>query len=44
MRALVAGDGGELSPRSVPVTGTTAEIRLPAERVISGQRSAVSGQ
>ena len=36
-RALVAGHGGELSLRSVPGAGTTAEIRLPAERLICGQ-------
>ena len=35
-RALVAGHGGELSLRSVPGAGTTAEIRLPAERMIAG--------
>ena len=34
-RALVAGHGGELSLRSVPGAGTTAEIRLPAERLIA---------
>jgi signal transduction histidine kinase len=34
-RALVAGHGGELSLRSVPGVGTSAEIRLPAERVIA---------
>ena len=35
-RALVAGHGGKLSLRSVPGEGTTAEIRLPAERVDAG--------
>jgi signal transduction histidine kinase len=34
-RALVAGHGGELSLRSALGVGTTAEIRLPADRVIS---------
>ncbi len=34
-RALVAGHGGELSLHSVPGAGTSAEIRLPAERVIA---------
>ena len=34
-RALVAGHGGKLSLRSVPGEGTTAEIRLPGERVIA---------
>jgi signal transduction histidine kinase len=37
-RALVAGHGGELSLRSVPGEGTSAEIRLPAERVIADAR------
>ncbi len=36
-RALVAGHGGELSLRSAPGKGTSAEIRLPAERVVRGQ-------
>src|SRR6185312_8129748 len=36
-RALVAGHGGELTLRSRPGTGTLAEIRLPAERVMDGQ-------
>ncbi len=35
-RALVAGHGGELSLRSSPGAGTTAEIRLPAERLVAG--------
>ena len=34
-RALVAGHGGELSLRSVPGAGTTAEICLPAERLVA---------
>jgi signal transduction histidine kinase len=34
-RALIAGHGGELSLRSVPGTGTTAEICLPAERLVA---------
>jgi signal transduction histidine kinase len=33
-RALVAGHGGELVLRSAPGQGTTAEIRLPADRLI----------
>lgn len=33
-RALVAGHGGSLALSSVPGQGTSAEIRLPAERVI----------
>ncbi len=37
-RALIAGHGGELSLRSRPGVGTTAEIRLPAERLIAGDR------
>jgi signal transduction histidine kinase len=36
-RALVAGHSGELVLHSVPEVGTTAEIRLPAERLVSGQ-------
>ena len=36
-RALVAGHGGELTLRSVVGEGTVAEIRLSADRVISGQ-------
>jgi signal transduction histidine kinase len=34
-RALVAGHGGALSLRSALGAGTTAEIRLPAERLIA---------
>lgn len=37
-RALVAGHGGELSLSSVPGEGTSAEIRLPACRVIADAR------
>lgn len=44
-RALVTGHGGELLLRSLPGAGTVAEIRLPAERVITvGSQSVVSGQ
>jgi len=44
-RALIAGHGGSLVLRSVSNEGTTAEVRLPANRLIdSGQWSAVSGQ
>ena len=39
-RALIAGHGGELSLRSVPGTGTTAEICLPAERLVAVGRVA----
>jgi signal transduction histidine kinase len=35
-RALIAGHGGELSLRSAPGTGTIAEIRLPADRLVAG--------
>ena len=35
-RALVVGHGGELTLSSMPGKGTTAEIRLPANRLISG--------
>jgi signal transduction histidine kinase len=41
-RALVAGHGGELKLRSLPGTGTLAEIRLPAERVIASAEQAVA--
>jgi signal transduction histidine kinase len=37
-RALVAGHGGELSLSSMPGAGTRAEVRLPAERVISSEQ------
>jgi signal transduction histidine kinase len=40
-RALVVGHGGELTLRSTPGEGTVAEIRLPAERVIHADPSAV---
>jgi signal transduction histidine kinase len=40
-RALVVGHGGELTLRSTPGEGTVAEIRLPAERVIHADLSAV---
>ena len=44
-RALVAGHGGELTLRSRPGTGTLAEIRLPADRVVPlDQRLVVGGQ
>ena len=44
-RALVTGHGGKLVLRSLPGTGTVAEIRLPAERVITtAPQSVVSGQ
>jgi len=36
-RALVAGHGGELVLRSEPGSGTSAEILLPAERVVAAQ-------
>ncbi|MEJ0018138.1 MAG: PAS-domain containing protein [Acetobacteraceae bacterium] len=36
-RALVIGHGGELLLRSAPGSGTVAEIRLPAERMVSAQ-------
>jgi signal transduction histidine kinase len=35
-RALVAGHGGELILRSALGRGTTAEIRLPADRLVAG--------
>jgi signal transduction histidine kinase len=41
-RALVAGHGGELALSSVPGTGTLAEIRLPAERMIAAELSAAA--
>ncbi len=41
-RALVSGHGGELTLRSLPGTGTAAEIRLPAERVIAAPQRAVA--
>ena len=34
-RALVAAHGGELVLRSTPGSGTTAEIRLPAGRIVA---------
>jgi signal transduction histidine kinase len=44
-RALVTGHGGELTLRSLPGTGTLAEIRLPAERVVQlDERLVVGGQ
>jgi signal transduction histidine kinase len=44
-RALVTGHGGELTLRSQPGTGTLAEIRLPAERVVPlDQRLVVGSQ
>ena len=43
-RALVAGHGGELVLRSTHGEGTAAEIRLPANRLVGAQRSAVSGR
>jgi signal transduction histidine kinase len=44
-RALVAGHGGKLTLRSRPGTGTLAEIRLPAERVVPlDQRLVVGGR
>jgi signal transduction histidine kinase len=39
-RALVNGHGGVLSLRSVPGEGTSAEIRLPAERLVASQAAA----
>jgi signal transduction histidine kinase len=36
-RALVAGHGGELSLNSEAGQGTSAEVRLPADRVIGDQ-------
>ena len=41
-RALVSGHGGELTLRSLPGTGTLAEIRLPAQRVIASSEQAVA--
>jgi signal transduction histidine kinase len=35
-RAFVAGHGGKLVLRSTPGEGTTAEVRLPADRLIAG--------
>jgi len=43
-RALIAGHGGELSLRSAPGAGTTAEIRLPSDRVIGGRSWVVGSQ
>ena len=34
-RALVTGHGGKLVLRSTPGEGTTAEIRLPADRLVA---------
>jgi signal transduction histidine kinase len=39
-RALVAGHGGELTLRSKPGAGTQAEVRLPADRLITDHQSA----
>jgi signal transduction histidine kinase len=39
-RALVNGHGGVLSLRSVPGEGTSAEIRLPAARLVASQAAA----
>jgi signal transduction histidine kinase len=38
-RAFVTGHGGELVLRSAPGQGTTAEIRLPADRMIASDQS-----
>jgi signal transduction histidine kinase len=43
-RALVAGHGGKLVLRSIPGQGTTAEIRLPADRLIRGSPAGTGGQ
>ncbi len=43
-RALVAGHGGELTLSSVPGKGTAAEIRLPADRLISRLAASAGGQ
>jgi signal transduction histidine kinase len=38
-RAFVTGHGGELVLRSAPGQGTTAEVRLPADRMIASDQS-----